>query len=74
MSANSYPMSPAVEALMGVLDELEVYLEQREDIRDGGDGTPLPNEEMSLLSDLRWWRSAAGLSSPPATNREDSNG
>jgi hypothetical protein len=67
---HSYPMSPALQALMGVLDELEDYLEQREDIRDGGDGTPRPNEEMSLLSDLRWWRSAAGLSSPPATGEQ----
>lgn len=68
MSANSYTASPAMECLKRVLDEIEDYLDQRQDIRDGGDGTPLPNEEMTLLDDLRWWRSAAGLSS--ATNRE----
>jgi hypothetical protein len=57
-------------ALNGVLDEIEDYLEQREDIRDGSDGQQLPNEEMSLLSDLRWWRTvlpkAADQSHPAA--------
>lgn len=42
-------------ALNGVLDEIEDFLEQREDVRDGTDG-PRPNAAMSLLSDLRWWR------------------
>lgn len=53
--------SAAVQALGGVLDEIEDYLEQRQDIRDGGDGRQLPNEEMSLLSDLRWWRASANV-------------
>ena len=51
-------------ALNGVLDEIEEYLGQREDIRDGSDGQQLPNEEMSLLSDLRWWRSVLPKSEP----------
>ena len=29
------------------------YMEEREDIRDGGDGLQLPNEEMSLAVELR---------------------
>jgi hypothetical protein len=57
----------AVEALKGVLDEIEDYLEQRQDVRDGSDG-PRANTEMSLLSDLRWWRDSAGMCS--ATQRE----
>ena len=38
--------------LASVLDEIEEYLDHRQDTRDGGDGVPLPNEEMSLLRDL----------------------
>jgi hypothetical protein len=57
----------AVEALKGVLDEIEDYLEQRQDVRDGSDG-PRANTEMSLLSDLRWWRDSAGMCS--ATHSE----
>ena len=43
-----------------VLDEIEDYLEQREDVRDGSYGEQRPNEEMSLLADLRWWRHKHG--------------
>lgn len=43
-------------AISNVLDEIEEYLEQRQDVRDGSYGTQLPNTEMSLLRDLRWWR------------------
>lgn len=39
--------------LLGVLDAIEDYLEGHEDIRDGGDGTPLPNDAMHLLFQLR---------------------
>lgn len=46
----------AALALEGVLDEIEDYLERHQDVRDGEDGQPRPNEAMSLLSDLRWWR------------------
>lgn len=49
------PLTPKQQAFDSVLDEIEDYLEQRQDVRDGSDG-PRPNEEMSLLSDLRWWR------------------
>jgi hypothetical protein len=57
----------AVEALKGVLDEIEDYLEQRQDVRDGSDG-PRANTEMSLLSDLRWWRDSAGMCSATKEN------
>jgi hypothetical protein len=61
----------AVEALKGVLDEIEDYLEQRQDVRDGSDG-PRANTEMSLLSDLRWWRDSAGMcSATPQHTKED---
>lgn len=36
-----------------LLDRIEAYLEQREDVRDGSDRTPLPNEAMDLLMRLR---------------------
>lgn len=58
----------AVEALKGVLDEIDDYLEQRQDIRDGSDG-PRPNTEMSLLSDLRWWRDSAGMCSATSESK-----
>lgn len=44
-------------AINGVLDEIEEYLDQRADadgVPSGGGYTP--NEEMRLLTDLRWWR------------------
>lgn len=41
-----------------VLDEVEAYLEQREDVRDGSDRRQLPNEEMLLLMRLREARTA----------------
>lgn len=36
-----------------LIEEIEAYLEQRADTRDGGDGLPLPNEAMHLLTMLR---------------------
>lgn len=39
--------------LGAVLDEIEAFLEEQEDTRDGSDGKPLPNEAMRLLMDLR---------------------
>jgi hypothetical protein len=61
----------AVEALKGVLDEIEDYLEQRQDVRDGSDG-PRANTGMSLLSDLRWWRDSAGMcSATPQHTKEN---
>ena len=50
------PSSGAQLAWEGVLDEIEDYLEQRQDITDNADGSQRANEAMSLLSDLRWWR------------------
>ena len=46
----------ATNRLSEVLDRIDAYLEQREDVRDGSD-RPLPNEEMTLLTDLRYARS-----------------
>lgn len=42
-----------------VLDEIEEYLEQRQNVRDGGDGQQLPNEEMVLLMRLQEARRTA---------------
>ncbi len=49
-----------------LLDELDEYLEQREDVRDGSDGVPQANEEMNLLTSLRYLRTAprAGAAQP----------
>jgi hypothetical protein len=38
--------------LSAILDEIETYLEDRQDVRDGSDG-PRPNEAMALLNELR---------------------
>lgn len=43
--------------LDAVLDEIDEFLQDQEDVRDGSDGTPLPNRAMSLLTDLRYARS-----------------
>lgn len=59
-------------ALNGVLDEIEDYLEQRQDVRDGDDG-PRPNTEMSLLTELRWWRDSAGMVSERAVDSRAPN-
>lgn len=40
------------QRLEAVLDEIEEYLGERQDTRDGEDGTPLPNKAMSLLTEL----------------------
>lgn len=58
-SKSSATVGTPAQNARSVLDEIEDYLEQRQDIRDRGDGSQGANEEMSLLSDLRWWRSAA---------------
>ena len=52
--------SAQLERLADVLDRIDEYLAQREDVRDSGDG-PRPNEEMTLLTDLRYARSERGL-------------
>jgi hypothetical protein len=44
---------PKFEISTDLFWALEEYLEQRQDVRDGGDGTQLPNEAMSLLMQLR---------------------
>lgn len=59
----SKEQSATSHALTGVLDDIEEYLDQRQDVRDGEDGVQLPNEAMSLLSRLAeartiWARSA----------------
>lgn len=66
--------TPAENALDGVLDEIEDYLEQRQDVRDGGDGVPQANTEMSLLSDLKWWRDSAKRTRSENANRTPENG
>lgn len=40
-----------------LLDSIEEYLQQHEDVMDGSDG-PRPNQAMGLLTDLRYLRSA----------------
>jgi hypothetical protein len=52
---NSYSYRSDLDVWEGVLDEIEEYLEDCQDVRDGPDG-PRPNRAMSLLSDFRWWR------------------
>lgn len=42
--------------LNDVLDRIDEYLQDREDVRDGADG-PRPNEAMHLLTELRYARS-----------------
>lgn len=46
---------PLWEAL---LDEIDDFLEDQEDIRDGENGEQLPNKAMSLLTSLRYLRPA----------------
>jgi hypothetical protein len=36
-----------------VLEEIEEFLEDQQDVRDGADGQQLPNKAMSLLMDLQ---------------------
>lgn len=55
--------------LIGVLDDIEEYLEQRQDVRDGEDGVQLPNEAMSLLSRLAEARTLWARSSIEANTR-----
>ena len=55
--------------LVEVLDDIEEYLEQHQDVMDGDDG-PRPNEAMSLLSELaeartQWARAARSSSAMP---------
>lgn len=40
------------QRLAAVLDEIDEFLEDQEDVRDGSDG-PLPNKAMTLLNELR---------------------
>lgn len=47
-------MTPALDS---ILDEIEEYLEDREDVVDGDYGQPAPNKEMRLLAELRAARS-----------------
>lgn len=46
---------PQWEAL---LDEIDDFLEDQEDIRDGAEGEQLPNKAMSLLTSMRYLRPA----------------
>ena len=55
----SHDTHGAVQAFEGVLDEIEDYLENRQDIVDGSHGEQRPNAAMSLLTELRWWRGPA---------------
>lgn len=48
--------TPQQKQFERVLDEIEDFLENQQDVRDGSDGQMLPNAAMSLLTDLRWWR------------------
>ncbi len=41
------------DLVLDVLDTVADFLEDRQDVRDGEDGTPLPNEAMSLLQDVK---------------------
>lgn len=59
----------AVDALGDVLDDVESYLDDRQDVNDGDDGQPVPNKAMSLLRALRVARNEeilrSYLSAPP---------
>jgi ElaB/YqjD/DUF883 family membrane-anchored ribosome-binding protein len=46
----------AEQDLQAVLDEIEEFLDDQQDVRDGEDG-PLPNKAMTLLAELRRCRS-----------------
>lgn len=46
------PNSQRVTITEGVYEALCDYLRERQDVRDGGDGTPLPNDAMHLLFQL----------------------
>lgn len=42
-----------MEVSKELLEKIWDYLSEREDIKDGSDGRPQPNEAMSLLMDLK---------------------
>ena len=48
--------SSATPQLLAVLDEIDEFLEDQEDVRDGSDGVQLPNKAMSLRTDLIYAR------------------
>lgn len=52
MGAHMSPNSQTVTITEGVYEALCDYLRERQDTRDGGDGTPLPNDAMHLLFQL----------------------
>jgi hypothetical protein len=55
-------LEPRPNAFDDLLDSIEEYLQQHEDVMDGSDG-PRPNQAMGLLRDLRQLRHALAVQS-----------